>query len=349
MKIPIRPNSLQKQNIDFCLAFYRKSYNSAIKIFSAANNMDSKKIRKEPSHAPPTLIRYLSSQAIKTGIKTGKEYKQKQKVPRLKSKFDLKQSMPLSRDIEIEKEHHRIYIKDLGILKFQYIREIPGQILNACLVKKSDRYYISVTFNKEIGKTSGSDCQREIGLDAGIKSFLTSNNGKHVSMPENYFKTLKKIKALKSVLSKKTKGSNNYHKIKRRIASLYRKAENQKADFFHKLSYQVSKYYSFVAIEDLSIKTLMKNHYAAKFLQKEAIGEFFRILSYKMVLQGKTILKVPRYYPSSQICHKCQHINHKLKLGQRSWKCPNCHALLERDVNAAINILKKAKSLYKKN
>lgn len=141
-------------------------------------------------------------------------------------------------------------------------------------------------------------------------------------------------------LSKKVFGSNNYLKYKIKLAKFQEKIKNQRLDFLHKLSTNLVKEYDIICIENLNIKGLIRNHNLAKSFQDTSLGEFIRMLEYKAKWCGKTISKIDRFYPSSQLCSNCGHKNSDVKnLDIRDWTCPVCGVHHDRDVNSAINIL----------
>jgi putative transposase len=214
-------------------------------------------------------------------------------------------------------------------------REVKGNIRYATISKtKTEKYFVSITTDFEVKKKRVSNNQ--IGIDLGIKDFVVISNGeKHNSS----IKEDNKLKFLHRQLSKKVKGSKNKGKAKLKLSRKYEKIENKKQDFQHKLSDKLCKENELIAIEDLNIKGMVKNHCLAKSISNQSWYSFTTKLEYKSKRYSGRIEKTNRFYPSSKTCNNCGYINQDLELKDRQWDCPNCKSNLDRDVNASKNIL----------
>ena len=150
----------------------------------------------------------------------------------------------------------------------------------------------------------------------------------------------RKIDKLNQVLSKKTKGSNNYEKARTKLNKYYRKVKDLKLDYCHKYTTYLAKNYKDIKIEDIDISEWFKDEIKfSKNLQKSCLGLFRSQLEYKTTWYDSKLTKIDRYYPSSKVCSKCGNIKQDLKLSDRIYKCNNCGTIIDRDLNAAINIL----------
>ena len=178
----------------------------------------------------------------------------------------------------------------------------------------------------------------KVGIDVGLESFATLSNGEFVANPRHIVKAEKRLKMLQRRLSRKVKGSTNKRKAIYKLAKQHLKISNQRNDFLHKLSHRLTKSHAFIAIEDLNIKNMIRNHSLAKHINDASWNAFAQMLSYKAVTCGGQLVKVdPRN--TSRTCSRCG-ATQDVTLNQREFICLNCGFVAHRDLNAANNILK---------
>jgi putative transposase len=228
-------------------------------------------------------------------------------------------------------------------IKVNVHREVKGKIGKCTLCKTpTGKYYVSVLSQEEYvpKEKTGLSC----GVDLGLKDLAITSDGRKY---RNYKYTKQyqtKLAVAQKHLSRKTKGSNSYEKQRRKTATIHEKISNSRMDNLHKVSHNIVSMYDTIALEDLNVKGMVKNHKLAKHISDASWGTFIRLLEYKADWNDKQIIKVNRFYPSSKTCCVCGWINQDLKLSSREWTCKNGH-ILDRDVNAAKNILKEGMRL----
>ncbi|MEM3895627.1 RNA-guided endonuclease TnpB family protein [Thermofilum sp.] len=213
---------------------------------------------------------------------------------------------------------------------------IPEKIRQIIITKDVNRYYASIQYetDEELPKGVGT-----IGIDMGIKSFLTTSDGLQVE-PLNVLKKMEKqLKRQQKKLSRKIKGSNNWRKQVVKVQKIYQHIRDARTDFNHKVSTAIAKHYGTVVIEDLNIQGMVRNHRIAKSMSDQGWYQFKQMLAYKLGWRRAELIEIGRFEPSSKMCSNCGNIKHDLKLSDRMYHCDVCGFSIDRDLNAAINIL----------
>lgn len=220
-------------------------------------------------------------------------------------------------------------------------REIKGKIGKVTVTKTpSGKYFVSV-FTEEEYTTPFAKINKSVGVDMGLKDLLVTSEGEIFKNNRYTKKYERKLAKAQRHLSRKKKGSRGYENQRLKVARIYDKITNSRNDYLHKCSISLVKRYDTICIEDLNVKGMKRNHHIAKSITDASWSSFISMLTYKAEWNDKKVVKVDRYFPSSQTCNVCGYVNKRTRdLSIREWECPICCTHHNRDVNAAINILR---------
>ena len=236
----------------------------------------------------------------------------------------------------------KLRLPKVGLVKMVQHRVIPEteKIKSATITKTSSgKYYVSilVEYDKVIPQIELSR-DNAIGLDYASHNFYVDSQGREADYPKFYRKSQDKLAREQRKLSLMKYGSSNYQKQKIKVARVHEKIVNQRLDWIHKLSTQLANEYDIVCVEDINMQNMAKSLKLGKSTNDNGFGMFRDILTYKLADRGKAFVKIDKWFPSSKICRHCGSINHNLTLSDRVWTC-GCGAIINRDENAAINIM----------
>jgi len=236
-----------------------------------------------------------------------------------------------------------IRLEKIGKVKIVLDRTIPAgsKFLSITVSKnKCNQLFASVlveTFVEVKPKTG-----KTVGLDIGIKTFLTGSDGLVIENPRYFRESQAKLARAQRHLSRKKKGSIRRKKAKLKVARIHNKIANQRRDFIHKVTTQLVNCYDVIAIEDLNVAGMIKNRRLSKAINDASFSEFYNVLSYKAEWYRKEIIKIDRWFASSKTCSCCGWKNEQLTLSDRVFVCKVCGLETDRDLNASKNILEEA-------
>lgn len=285
--------------------------------------------------------------------------KLKSKFPKFHNK-DKKNSFYISNDkFKIKKD--LIQIPKLGWVKMKEQLKFTGNIMSGTVSLNGNKWFISISVElaekeaevfysekltnnprlKDEVKVSNfkEDKSQSIGIDLGIKTAVVTSDGEEIQAPKPLKKFCKKLKRTQKALSRKIKGSKNRNKAKVKLSKLHAKIANIRKDWLHKVTKYLCVNYKTIALEDLHIKGMIKNHNLAKAISDVGLGMFRCFIEYKSKLTNTQVNFIDRFAPSSKTCSCCGWKNEKLSLKDRTFICNTCNLIIDRDYNASINIL----------
>lgn len=269
-------------------------------------------------------------------------FRKQNDFPKFKAKHFSKPSFQCPQSVKLDVDKQLISLPKIPDISIALHRAVEGKIKTSTISKTpTGKYFISLTVEQqgELPTKQAITEQSILGIDMGLKDFITTSNGEKIAHPKFLQQSQQRLAIHQRRFSKKKKGSKNREKQKLKVALIHEKIANQRKDFLHKLTRKLVNDSQVTAfgLEDLNISGMVKNHKLAKAIGSSGWRMFKTFLSYKSDETGKTIIDIPRFAPSSKLCNVCGKINKNLKLNERVWKC-SCGSVNDRDFNAAKNI-----------
>lgn len=248
----------------------------------------------------------------------------------------------------IELKNGKLKLPKAGLVRVKQHREVPeGYILKAVTVSQngSGKFYASILFAYD-DEITPKEPKSFLGMDYSMKDLYVDSEGNKGEYERFYRKSEQKLKKEQRKLSLMKKGSKNRAKQRIKVAKVHEKIANRRKDFMQKKSRQIANVYDCVCIENLDMNGMSQSLNFGKSVHDNAFGSFIEMLSYKLKRQGKYLVEVDKFYPSSQLCSVCGYQNKETRdLSLREWICPHCGTKHDRDINAAVNLLKEGKRL----
>ena len=214
-----------------------------------------------------------------------------------------------------------------------------ARVLRMTVSRRAGRWYAALTVERDDKPVTKPPRGGAVGVDLGVKTLATLSDGTVISNPRCLAASERRLKRAQKALSRKTRGSKRRAKARANVARLHAHVANQRGDAMHKATAWLAGTYSEICIEDLHVAGMVKNHCLAKAVSDAAFGEFRRQLEYKTAKTGARLHVIDRWYPSSKTCSKCGAVKAKLSLSERVFHCDACGLSIDRDLNAAVNIL----------
>ena len=214
-----------------------------------------------------------------------------------------------------------------------------ARVLRVTVSRRAGRWYAALTVERDDQAVRRAPQGGAVGIDLGVKTLATLSDGTVIENPRPLRKSERKLKKAQKALSRKTVGSNRRAKARVKVARLHARVANQRLDAMHKATTWLAGTFSEICVEDLHVAGMVKNRRLAKAVSDASFAEFRRQLEYKTARTGAQLHVIDRWYPSSKTCSKCGRVKAKLSLSERTYKCDGCGLVMDRDLNAAVNIL----------
>ena len=276
-------------------------------------------------------------------------FRKQNKFPKFKAKRN-KQSYSTNNQngtVYLSEDGKYISLPKIKNIKIKMHRKFDGVIKTVTVSKECDEtYYVSILVEENIEAKPKS--KNSVGIDLGIKSYIVDSNAERIDNPKHLSRSLLRLAIEQRKLSHMKKGGKNRNKQRIKVARLHRRIRNQRNDFLQKLSSKYINENQVIVLEDLNIKQMEQDSRLSRLIVDASWYKFVSMLEYKGNWYGRDIIKVPTYYPSSQLCSCCGYQNKEIKdLSIREWVCPKCGVTHSRDHNASINILNKGLDILK--
>jgi len=257
-------------------------------------------------------------------------------LPKFKSKHG-RQSIGYPQNVKFDGD--KISLPKIGLVHCRLHRTFEGTIRTVTVSRNPDgKHFVSVLVDDGKANPEPIPADKAIGIDVGLTHFAITSDGSKFDNPKFFVKRQRNLKKKQQKLSRKQKGSQNRKKARLAVAKVHSKIARCREDFLHKLSRKIVNENQVIAVENLNIKGMVKNHNLAKAISDVGWGMFCTMLKYKAESEGKQYIEIDRWFPSSKTCHVCLNRVDNLSLETRAWTCQHCGTHHDRDVNAAINI-----------
>ena len=262
--------------------------------------------------------------------------------PRMKSKKDHRQSFRLTRNGFRVRPNGRLFVAKVGEVRVRWSRALPAEPSSVTIIREPDGHYYA-SFVVDVESTPLPAVAREAGVDVGIARLgtvaATDGERTDIANPKHLGRKLRKLRRLEREKSRRQKGSANRDKTRRKVAIAHNEVARARRDYHHKQALALVRESQVIHVEDLNIVGMVRNRRLARAIGDAGWGQFLRIVAEKAERYGRTLNSVSRWLASSKTCSACGHRLDELPLQIRTWTCPSCRAVHDRDHNAAKVIL----------
>lgn len=280
---------------------------------------------------------------LNLGVAYNNFFKKKSKHPSFKKK-GVHDSFGISNDQFSFKDDNHVKLPKIGIVRTAEKLRFSGKIMNSVVSYQADKWFLSI--GVEVEPHQYKKTGKLVGIDLGVKDLVITSDGKKFVNLKALKKSEKKLKKLNCIVSRRKKVSKRREKAKVRLSRQHLRVANQRRDYIHKITTYLVRQHDVICMENLNTEGMLKNHKLAKSISDSSFGEIRRQLEYKCAMRGKKLLFVDRFFPSSKTCSSCGSVQETMPLNIREWTCPDCGIHHDRDLNAAVNIVRQAMSEF---
>jgi len=355
-KIRIYPNAVQADKLAKAFGCARWYWNNSLaetqKVYQETGkglgqyqlNARLPQLKSEIEWLGETHSQVLQSVSLHLSRAFVNFFERRAKYPQFKSKHR-KQSIQYPQGVKVV-DACKVYLPKIGHVKAIVHRELAGSIKTVTVSKDpSGKYFASILCENLVAMPDISLNGKILGIDVGLTDLAVTSDGSKFANPKHVLKAQKNLAKKQQHLSRKAKGSNTRNKARLLVAKAHERVANTRQDYLHKLSTRLVNENQVIAVEDLHVKGMMKNHNLARAIGDAGWGAFTSMLKYKTARQGKGYIEVNRFFASSKTCSCCMHAQAKMPLDVRMWTCDKCGTRHDRDINAAINIRDEAQRM----
>ena len=355
-KIRIYPNAVQADKLAKAFGCARWYWNNSLaetqKVYQETGkglgqyqlNARLPQLKSEIEWLGETHSQVLQSVSLHLSRAFVNFFERRAKYPQFKSKHR-KQSIQYPQGVKVV-DACKVYLPKIGHVKAIVHRELAGSIKTVTVSKDpSGKYFASILCENLVAMPDILLNGKMLGIDVGLTDLAVTSDGSKFANPKHVLKAQKNLAKKQQHLSRKAKGSNTKNKARILVAKAHERVANARQDYLHKLSTRLVNENQVIAVEDLHVKGMMKNHNLARAIGDAGWGAFTSMLKYKTARQGKGYIEVNRFFASSKTCSCCMHAQAKMPLDVRMWTCDKCGTRHDRDINAAINIRDEAQRM----
>ena len=353
----IYPNQAQKQELARTFGCSRWVYNWALETKTKAYYQDeeslsftdlSSRLTEQKREEETEWLSEVSAVTLQQSLRNLNQaftnfFEDRAEYPSFKSKHGDQTARYVGTAFDLREENGRwkLFLSKMpGLINIRWSRDLPSEP-SSCTVTKNaaGQYHVCFVCTEKIEtlpRTKGGP--NFVGVDLGIESLVTLSTGEKAGNPRWYENQYQRLRKEQQKLSRKKKGSNNWVRQKKRVAKAHQRIQDRRKDFIEKLTTRLVENWDVIVVEDLSVKAMMQNSNLARHIKEAGWGQIVRRLRDKCKWYGRTLIIAGKWFPSSQRCSECGHVDGKKPLDVRDWTCPKCGEHHDRDINAAKNL-----------